>query len=90
MVVNNYIFIATWIRYQLQNGNSLISKTKLEMKPIHCQDLRYMVSLSYVYTHMKNNALLHNSETSLCRNAFNTYHEWVRYGLLSFDRRFQS
>ena len=55
MVVNNYIFIATWIRYQLQNGNSLISKTKLEMNSIHCQDLRYMVSLSYAYIDMKNN-----------------------------------
>ncbi len=36
------------------------------------------------------NALLHNSETSLTCNAFNTYHEWARYELLSFDRRFQS
>jgi hypothetical protein len=35
-------------------------------------------------------ALLHNSEPSLCCNAFNTYHEWARYGLLSFDRKFQS
>jgi len=35
-------------------------------------------------------ALLNNSETSLYRNAFNTYHEWASYELLSFDRRFQS
>ena len=51
---------------------------------------RYNIPFTPSLETVKNNALLHNSETSLCRNAFNTYYEWVRYGLLSFDRRFQS